>query len=94
MAIKLDLPEFRAAMNAETDLTHDLPAMTAWRYGSGQFPDAVYWLMLGPKMLEALAEDARNLPEETRAELRKIVFDRKPRGRNAEPKKPPKKGRN
>jgi hypothetical protein len=87
LPIKLDLPEFRKAMNAQTDLTHPLPTMTAWRYGSGQFPDAVYWLMLGPDMLEALARDARKLPPDTLDQMREIVFTRKPRGKaGAKPK--------
>lgn len=79
--IKLELPKFTEAMN-KSRRTGPLPAMTAWRYSSGLFPDAVYWLMLDPKLLRALAQDAESLSPEQIAALEASVYARKPRGRN------------
>lgn len=86
----LPLPEFAASLGDHPQLLEPLAVLQARRFALGQFPDAVYWLMLGPDMLEALARDARNLSEEDLEELRTIVFTRKPRGRAAAA---PKKGK-
>ena len=74
MPFKIDLPEFQKAMNAHPEMTSPFSHMTMWRYGSGQFPDAVYWLMLEPDLLEALARDARELSPDVVERMREEVF--------------------
>ena len=87
MPFKIDLPEFQAALKKHTAMTAHLSHMTTWRYGSGQFPDVVYWLMLEPELLDALAADSRKLPAAVRKQMREKVFDQKTPAKTAKAKK-------
>lgn len=73
MPAKLDLPRFVEAMS-KSRRTGKLPATTVWRYQNGIFPDAVYWMMLDPKLLAALKAEAEALSPETVEELERIVY--------------------
>ncbi len=88
MGAKLNLPEYQAELAEHRDHLEALSPVTRWRYSSGQLPDAVLWLMLRPELLEALARDARSLPDEVRERMAAEVFERKPRNTKPGPGRP------
>lgn len=72
----LPFRHFRNALRANQDAARALKSATYYRFAKGEMPQNFEWFLEYPEMLEALAQDAREMSPEDWARFRKTIRKR------------------